>query len=234
MLEKPVFFVYVIESPSDSDIYDGRSESDILRLAINLNQIHCFGKCVISKNTFYDAIFQDLNNKVSELSEFYGNVIPIIHISAHGNKDGIGLSNGEFVSWNELGELLTLINKALDNSLIVCLSSCNGFSGTQMAKKLNSDLPFYALIGHKGQPQWSETAIAYAVFYHLLAKGKSIDEAVNAMNVASGLGENQFVSKTAENIQKSYLEKIEKFKREYGDKLIAKLRSRKDKRPRSY
>jgi hypothetical protein len=37
MLEKPVFFVYVIESPSDSDIYDGRSESDILRLAINLN-----------------------------------------------------------------------------------------------------------------------------------------------------------------------------------------------------
>ena len=112
--------------------------------------------------------------------------IPIIHFSCHGNKEGIGLTSGEFVSWDALKGLLSPINKALEGALVICMSSCSGFSGCEMAMSEDGDLPFYGLIGHTETPVWSDAAVAFVTFYHRFFKGTPVVEAVKAMRTASG------------------------------------------------
>lgn len=50
------FFVYVIESPSAVDLYHRRSEGDMLRQAINLNQIACALRLAVNLEAFTAAI----------------------------------------------------------------------------------------------------------------------------------------------------------------------------------
>ena len=51
------FFVYIIKSPSEIDIYHNRTEGLLLQQAINLHNIPCLTKIAISKNAF-EASFQ--------------------------------------------------------------------------------------------------------------------------------------------------------------------------------
>lgn len=132
---------------------------------------------------------------------------PIIHISAHGNSTGIQLSSGEVISWRELRELLIPINVGLHGALLLCMSACKGFSAIQMAMEEGAGPhPYFAMVGHCGTPTWSDTAISYLNFYHLLAKGKTVPEAVTAMRAASG--DYNWGVETAEEIKRGYLEFI--------------------------
>lgn len=139
--------------------------------------------------------------------ESFTNTIPILHISAHGFSEGIQLSSGEVVLWNQLRELLIPVNQALSGSLIVCMSTCEGYSGSRMAMVPESDdQPFWAIIGNCGKPTWPETAVAFATLYHLLANGRYIFDSVAAMQTASG-NENFFVT-TAEESKQGFIEHI--------------------------
>ena len=203
--ERLKFFVFVIESPSSVDLYHRRSEGEIIQQATNLNQIPCVVKTAIN----YDAFEASLKIGLKDAMEQLPGLIPILHISAHGFEDGIQLSNGETISWVKLATLLRPINLALHNSLILCLSCCEGYSGIRMAMTTDdSKPPFYAIIANGAKPLWSDTAVAYSVLYHLIAKGHSIIEAVTAMQAASG--DDKFWIQTAEETKKSYLEHISK------------------------
>ncbi len=197
------FFVYVIESPSAVDLYHRRSEGEILQQAASLNQIPCIVKTTINSEAFEAA----LKIGLKEVMDIYPGMIPILHISAHGSKDGIQLSSGEVLNWAQLEPLFRPINQALDNSLLLCLSCCQGYSGVQMAM-CNDDRPhpFYAIVSNGEKPLWSDTAVAYSTFYHQLAKGHFISDAVNAMQVASG--DHRFWLQTAEEAKKGFLEHI--------------------------
>ena len=48
------------------------------------------------------------------------------------------------------------------------------------------ELPYSVLVGTEEKPTWSETAIGFASFYHLLSMGKTVKEAVDGMKAASG------------------------------------------------
>lgn len=50
----------------------------------------------------------------------------------------------------------------------------------------DSAYPFLALISNYEKPEWSDTAVAYSAFYHLISKGASLEDAVEAMQKASG------------------------------------------------
>ncbi len=198
------FFVYIVESPSAVDIYHKRSESDLLKQAINLNQILCIDRVAISTEAFVAAIRVGL---YEEMKNFPG-LIPVLHISAHGFSEGIQLSSGEVIKWAFLRELLKPVNTALKGNLLVCMSSCEGYSGSRMAMVTDdSEYPFFAIVGNCQKPTWSETAIAFATFYHLIAKGRFIIDAVEAMKVASG--NELFYITTAEESRQGYLEYIE-------------------------
>jgi hypothetical protein len=199
------FFVYVVESPSAVDLYHRRSEGYIIQQSVNLNQIPCSVVTAINLEAFEAA----LKVGISKSMQAFPNMIPMLHISAHGYEEGIQLSSGGILSWAELRKLLIPLNDALNNNLVVCLSCCEGFSGTRMAMFLEDEgYPFYAIVANSSKPLWSDTAVAYSTFYHHVAKGEFLPDAVNAMKVASG--NNTFLLGTAENSRQVFIEHISK------------------------
>jgi len=203
--ERLKFFVYIVESPSAPDLYHKRSEGDLLKQAINLDQIPCVARYAVTKEAFEAAIKIGLHEEM----ELFPNLIPILHISAHGFSEGVQLSSKEIVTWTELRELLKPVNKALQGCLIVCMSCCEGYAGIRMAMiPEDPDLPYFAIIGNSASPNWSDTAVAYATFYHLIAKGEYVINAVNAMRISSG--DDKFYVETAKETLESYMEYIQK------------------------
>jgi hypothetical protein len=161
------FFVFVVESPSPVDLYHRRSEGEIIRQAVYLNQIPCTVRTAVNLESFEAA----LKIGLSEEMEKYNGLIPILHISAHGFSEGIQLSDGTVITWGNLRKLLAPINNALNNSLLICLSCCEGYSGIRMAMFIEDEsYPFYTIVANSGKPLWSDTAVAYSTFYHLPAK----------------------------------------------------------------
>ena len=203
------FFVFVIESPSAVDLYHRRSEGNLIQQAVNLNQIPCSVVTAINLESFEAALKVGL----TESMRTFPDMIPMLHISAHGNQDGIQLSSGESIPWEYLSTLLMPINTALDNNLLICMSCCEGYSGTIMAKELSDEkYPFFAIVANSEKPLWSDTAVAYSTFYHLVAKGEFISDAVNAMRIASG--NKTFWLETAVESRQSYIDYIAKLNAE--------------------
>jgi len=197
------FFVFVIESPSAPDLYHRRSEGDIVRQAVELNGIRCVVKTAISLAAFDACLKIGLSEAMASMPGY----IPLLHISAHGDAHGIQLSDGHILPWAKLKDHLRPVNTALGGSLVVCMSSCEGYAGIRMAMHLKeSDLPYFALVGCGAQPTWGETAVAYATFYHQLCRGELISDAVSAMRVASG--NERFFLEHAEQSRQAYLNHI--------------------------
>ena len=199
--ERTKFFVFVIESPSAVDLYHRRGEGDIVRQAVELNGIGCVVKTAISLDAFKACLKVGLSEAMAVRQGF----LPLLHISAHGDLHGIQLSDGYVMQWAELKEYLRPVNQALGGSLVVCMSSCDGYSGIRMAMHPNEpDLPYLALVGCGDKPTWGETAIGYATFYHQLWRGEHVIQAVGAMRVASG--NNRFFVEHAANSRKTYID----------------------------
>ena len=175
-------FVNIVESPKDSEIYNNTSEAMLLKKAITLNDIPCISRVAINKSNFFKGIYEGF---IEGLERY--KYIPILHISCHGSANGIKLSCGDVIQWNEIRDYLCLLNKYLKDSLLLCMSSCEGFSACKMAMQDGkAQHPFLALIGNDKSPTWPESAIAYATFYHLIINGSTIEYATEAMCTASG------------------------------------------------
>lgn len=202
--QRSLFFVFVIESPSAVDLYHRRSEGEIVRQAVELNGLQCVVKTAISLAAFNACLKVGLSQAMETLPGH----IPLLHISAHGDANGIQLSDGYVMSWAELKDHLRPVNQALGGTLVVCMSSCEGYAGIRMAMHLDeSDLPYLALVGCGTKPTWGETAVAYATLYHQLWRGEPIGEAVSAMRVASG--NESFFVEHAEQSRQGYVAYLE-------------------------
>lgn len=202
MKEKFPFSVYIIESPSPSDLYSNIYEGEILVKALSLLNIPAIRRLVIDLEHFKEAL-------TSGLIEYVNNVkkVPVLHISSHGDEKGIQLTDGNRVNWVELHRLISLINKIFKGSLIICLSSCKSLGASVMAMS-EKELPYYCIIGNSGDPDWKETMVGYLTFYHLMAKGSTPTDSINAMRKASG--NEGFIWVTAKEAQDIYIKKIRK------------------------
>jgi len=177
------FFVYIIESPSSKDIYIGRSEGDLIKKAVSLNRIPCASKVVVSREPLINALKIGIYEEMLK----HKNLLPVIHLSAHGSESGIQLTDSSILLWKELRDYFKPINKAFNGNLLLCMSSCQGSNSCKMSMQENDDeYPFWAVVGNSTEPLWSETAIAYATFYHHVALGNSLEEAIKTMKIASG------------------------------------------------
>jgi len=200
--ERVKFFVYIIESPNPSDLYHKRYEGDMLQKALSLDSIYSSHRIAANKVAFHTALLNGLNEEISR----HRGLIPVIHISAHGSSEGIALTSEEIISWDSLKEALLPINKALNNNLLLCMSSCEGFSACRMAMAEDDISPFFGVVGNSGKPTWSDTAIAYATFYHLIVKGCYLRDAVKAMCESSN--DDKFQLITSVEAKKVYLDVI--------------------------
>jgi hypothetical protein len=175
------FFVFHIESPGAPDLYHNRREGDALQRISTLHDIPCVCRLTINGQAFVAALKLGLPEAMAE----YPQRLPIIHISAHGDAEGVYLSDGSRLSWSQLRDLLTPVNQSLSDRLILCLSSCESFAGIRMAMHADEPAPYFAIVGTFKKPTWVEATVAYTVFYHQLSRLKTIPEAVQAMVLAS-------------------------------------------------
>jgi hypothetical protein len=172
--------VFIIESVSIEDIFHGRSEGVAVQKALAAAGIPTTVQKAVDRVSFLRWLTEARKQLCQEKS-----LIPVLHISAHGDEKGIYLTNeGEFLTWEELIEILAGINKALEGRLILCMSSCEGLRAWKM--NLIHDPPaFSVLVGTEEKPTWEETAVGFTAFYFMLSKGKTAKEAVNRMKAVS-------------------------------------------------
>ena len=183
MTERKGGFVYMIESPSSEDLLDGRSEGRVLIESLRLAEIPAWYSLATTREALETSLKERLIKALTEIPDKW----PILHISSHGNNDGIGLSNGEFISWEELRSLLSELVNGMEGGLLICISACVGTSAMRMAMNREDEHTFWALVGNHEDAEWSDAAIAFSTFYHNFLKLKrTIEDSVRAMRIASG------------------------------------------------
>lgn len=177
--------VSVLESPSPDDLLLERQEGLALQAALHQARVPCRYYLATNKATFAHAlgfIAQQRHQDEQQIA---------LHISCHGNTEGIALTSGEFKKWPELrNELVEFARQALAyyedanlSSVILCMSSCSGLSASEMATA--TERPFMSLVAPKQPVSWSDCIVAFLTFYNLfLIKGRTIGDAVSAMNSA--------------------------------------------------
>lgn len=175
-------FVHIVESPDPADLFDGRAEGTLLQTALALAGTSAVNHVAADKEHFKKSL--SVHRLTKEMGHFGG--MPVVHISAHGCEDGLTLTSGESVSWDELREILVPLNVMLSGELLVCISACYASNGCTMAMKEHGALPFQALVGSRGAPTWADTAVAFTTFYHLFFSAKkSLAQAAEGMRIAS-------------------------------------------------
>lgn len=105
---------------------------------------------------------------------------PIIHFEAHGGKDD-GLmvgANREFVSWDQIVDLLLQINVITKNNLGVVMAACFGFYAISPIT-IRKPCPFYFLIGSDRTVTAGHIDDVMGRFYRRLFDLRSFDEAVS-------------------------------------------------------
>jgi hypothetical protein len=158
----------------------------VLNEALSIADVRADYRLATDLQTF-DRAFHELI-KISAQAEASGTgPYPILHISAHGHPEGIGLTDETFVSWEDLKTRLQSVNQALNGKLLFALSSCYGESGYRMAMHESEPLPFAIMYSHRSPGDWSDLAIGFAAFYHrLITKNSGLWQPLQAAKAASG------------------------------------------------
>ena len=187
-------FVFIVESPNPSDIADGRSEGQALSASLNLAGI----ENTIQQPKTLDDLQACFSTILDTLAPFIidGTLrFPLVHFSAHGNEQGIGLTDGDFVPWATLANLLFQSAdeiKMLDETdqmaaWLLSFSTCHGAHAYNL---LNNGTPYPCggLVGPTESVSWQDSLTAFVTYFHLmLTKKLGVDETVNRMNLAAGL-----------------------------------------------
>ncbi|MFQ2132916.1 hypothetical protein ACK34S_10455 [Aeromonas hydrophila] len=184
IIQRP--FVYLVDSPSHQDLYNGYSIGMALRDTLRAIRIPCFYTLATNKSNFEHCLNIHLPEAIRQMQPFPNiNANPFIHLCMHGETNGISLTDNTFFDWSSLRALLLSHNYAKGFDPFVCMASCNGVNATNMANAFDS--AFDVLIGNTGQVLQSDVTVAYMSFYnHLFYKGANLEQGVMAMRAASG------------------------------------------------
>lgn len=96
-------FVHIIESPAPEDLVEDRCEGRILGEALSIAGIQHVYSLAVNRDMFVYSITNRLLDAVMKFQS-----APILHVSAHGNVEGITLTSGEQITWRRLAGLARL------------------------------------------------------------------------------------------------------------------------------
>ena len=171
-------FVYIVDSLSSKDLFEGYSIAMALRDSLNAIGIPSVYTLATNKETFEKAFQSRLKESVNRF-----NAIPMVHLCMHGDSEGRGivLTDGTLINWFDLRDLLMFHQEPL----YLCMASCYGINAQSMANAYDSAFKF--LVGNTDQVLPSDVTVAYLAFYnHIFHKKATIEQAVEAMRAASG------------------------------------------------
>ena len=75
----------------------------------------------------------------------------LLHIVSHGDSKGLYTNEfKEFIKWDKLSEYFLIINKNMNNQLIINMTSCFGINVLNCVDLLSTKNPFFGIIGYDG------------------------------------------------------------------------------------
>ncbi len=163
--------VFIVESPNPLDLLEGRSER------LSLEQV-----CRLMGHKPASFLIRDLVELeqtlayISTISGRKEDKTPLfIHISAHGNKQGIACGS-DGISWKDLAAIIQRMYtnlKYYHGHVIVIISAC-GSNAQTVTSELAADLsgvaekfipPEYLFVWSDEIVQWTDAVVAWTIFY---------------------------------------------------------------------
>lgn len=215
------FYVHIVESPSPADLHDGITEGTSLCSVLDIAGIPYSYSLVVNLEQFSIAMTERIYKAILRFDKY-----PILHLSTHGNEQGIQLTNQhetrDILPWSALAEYIRPIHDILkdEDGLGVCMSCCGGAHGTQMAQVIHAEnIPYSWIVGSFAKIKYSDAALAYSAFYRRLHCGAdNIDLLLKAIRVTSGIPD--FDIWGGEVIHQEFREEVfEKFREIIREKL---------------
>ena len=105
-----------------------------------------------------------------------------LHFEIHGNKDGFGLSGGEFVQWARVKQDIINLNFQLKNHLLVSMAVCKG-TWLLSIMRATSTSPFKCLVSSQAVIYEHDIERGFPAFYDALFAGDSLEEATHKLNL---------------------------------------------------
>jgi hypothetical protein len=166
--------VFIIESPNPKDVLEERSEQKPLEYICKAMGHQAFSFFVKSSREFEESC--------SYISSLEGDnsksIVPLcIHISAHGNKEGLCFGP-DFLDWDEVAELLLpILEMEYKEEIFLIVSAC-GTDNQKISHKIqnlrvsNSKLkpPKYIIVFNQEKVNWDDAILAWTILYHQIEK----------------------------------------------------------------
>jgi hypothetical protein len=149
--------VYIIESLYPNDEGNGRLEGVFLAQILRLH----------GKETKYSYVRTRKEFKAA-VRDFKASGYRYLHISAHGDEEGIDTTNQEGVTYRRLAELLS----GIPQNCRLFMSSCEVVH-EESAEALVTEGRFRSLLGPRNRIGFHDSAATWAAIYHLIFKAKS-------------------------------------------------------------
>lgn len=199
--------IYIIESLQLNDKLTGMELHNDL-----LNRLACIRKD-------FQSILYSPKNK-NEWRQVFANILddcqrngnaPIIHFEVHGSeqKDGLVLTSGDLVEWEELYQELFPINKAIKNELFVTWAVCHG-NFFMSSAYLNRPAAFRGMVGSFETIYETDLQLRFYEFYEELFRSLDLNKAYEALAKANPDMPNSFRCYSAEMIFAMTWERYEK------------------------
>lgn len=176
--------IFIIESTDPMDLLQDRSEREALEKVCKL-----IGHEVATFEVKSKQEFKTICKYLSSIDEDHDSKkrkkVPLcIHISTHGNDEGLGFGY-DFISWRNLFKMLQPLCSEMDSysgSLILIISACGADSQsvtkefeTEYGKNNKLNPPTYLFIT-TGNPNWDDALVSWVNFYHQLPTVKLYDK----------------------------------------------------------
>lgn len=157
-----------------------------------------------------DVAFGEIADHILTLDD-YETSFPFIHISAHGSKDGLELTDGDSLYWDQLTNRIDTLNSIVGFLELppfmsqtiprvgLSLSSCSAFENYVAHDPEN--LSYQCVIGPSEEVGWCQSLIAFSTFYYrsFIAESAYLPSVI-AMNLAAGIDdEKDFIFKIQNN-----------------------------------
>ena len=170
--------IWVIESLPDGEYRTGKVLYDDVLFYKNLQNPNLLVEFVEVHNR------KDVTTVLERITDNLRTTghIPLLHFETHGNKDGMGLKNGDFIGHEELLPFLREINILTKHNLLVVVSACNGAYLTKiLANSLTLPCPVWGICGPSESISAGDLVTGYSAFYNELLVPSNLNSAITKL-----------------------------------------------------
>jgi hypothetical protein len=162
------------------------------RLKEDLDDISCYIAEGLIVRYYRLNTFSDLETGISEIRKDIKEkrIKPWLHLEGHGISDESGFVFADKTttcSWNQLKQIITPINVAINLNLMIILATCYGGSFASAIETTNR-APVLSLIGPTKEVTAGEIQSAFSIFYKTFFTTLSIGQALDALDQETSSG----------------------------------------------